>query len=42
MDELVADGRACDFAGHLKLWDTKPLDDTAMAAAELRRRLGLE
>ncbi|HVE20886.1 MAG TPA: mitochondrial fission ELM1 family protein [Acidocella sp.] len=42
MDALVEDGRACDFAGHLKLWDTKPLDDTAMAAAELRRRLGLE
>ena len=42
MDALVADGRARDFAGHLQLWDTGPMDDTAMAAAELRRRLGLE
>jgi mitochondrial fission protein ELM1 len=42
MDALVADGRARDFAGKLQLWDTEPVDDTAMAAAELRRRLGLK
>ncbi len=41
MDALVADGRVRDFAGRLELWDTEPLDDTAMAGAELRRRLGL-
>jgi mitochondrial fission protein ELM1 len=41
MDALVADGRARDFAGKLELWDTQPMDDTAMAGAELRRRLGL-
>ncbi len=40
MDALVADGRVKDFAGRLELWDTQPLDDTAMAGAELRRRLG--
>jgi uncharacterized protein len=42
MDALVADGRVRDFAGRLQLWDTGPLDDTAMAAAELRGRLGLD
>ncbi len=42
MDGLVADGRVRDFAGRLQLWDTGSLDDTAMAAAELRRRLGLD
>jgi mitochondrial fission protein ELM1 len=41
MDGLVQDGRVRDFAGTLDLWDTGPLDDTAMAGAELRRRLGL-
>ena len=41
MDALVADGRVKDFAGALELWDTAPMDDTAMAGAELRRRLGL-
>ncbi len=41
MDMLAADGRVRDFAGRLELWDTQPLDDTAMAGAELRRRLGL-
>jgi mitochondrial fission protein ELM1 len=41
MDGLVEDGRVRDFAGTLDLWDTGPLDDTAMAGAELRRRLGL-
>jgi mitochondrial fission protein ELM1 len=40
MDALAADGRVRDFAGRLELWDTKPLDDTAEAGAEMRRRLG--
>ncbi len=38
---LLADGRVRRFAGRLELWPTAPLDDTAMAAAEVRRRLGL-
>jgi mitochondrial fission protein ELM1 len=41
MDDLVADGRIRDFAGKLELWDTKPLNDTEWAAAELCRLLGL-
>jgi mitochondrial fission protein ELM1 len=41
MDALVQDGRVRDFAGRLELWDTAPLDDTAAAGAEMRRRLGL-
>jgi len=41
MDAMVADGRVRDFAGRLALWDTLPLDDTEMAGAEMRRRLGL-
>jgi mitochondrial fission protein ELM1 len=41
MDAMVADGRVKNFAGSLELWDTAPMDDTAMAGAELRRRLGL-
>jgi mitochondrial fission protein ELM1 len=41
MDALAADGRVRDFAGRLDLWDTAPMDDTAAAAAELRRRLGM-
>jgi mitochondrial fission protein ELM1 len=41
MDALVKDGRVRDFAGRLELWPAAPLDDTAAAAAELRRRLGL-
>jgi mitochondrial fission protein ELM1 len=41
MDALVEEGRVRDFAGRLELWDTAPLDDTAAAGAELRRRLGL-
>ncbi|MDD2704766.1 MAG: mitochondrial fission ELM1 family protein [Acidocella sp.] len=41
MDALVQDGRVRDFAGRLELWDTAPLNDTEMAGAELRRRLGL-
>jgi len=41
MDMLAADGRVRDFAGRLELWDTAPINDTEMAGAELRRRLGL-
>ncbi len=41
MGMMVKDGRVRDFAGRLELWDTAPLDDTFMAAAEMRRRLGL-
>jgi len=41
MDDLVKDGRVRDFTGRLDLWHAKPLDDTAEAGAELRRRLGL-
>ena len=38
---LLDDGRARDFQGRLELWPTARLDDTAMAAHEMRRRLGL-
>ena len=38
---LIADGRARDFKGRLETWETAPLDDTAAAAHEMRRRLGL-
>ncbi len=41
MDAMVQDGRVRDFAGRLEMWDTAPLDDTAAAAAEMRRILGL-
>ncbi len=41
MDALVVEGRVRDFAGRLELWDTQPLDDTAWAGQEMRRRLGL-
>ena len=41
MNDLVTDGRVRDFAGRLELWDTKPLDDTEWAGAQLRRLLGL-
>lgn len=40
MDDLIADGRARDFAGPLALWNTMPLNDTERAGAELRRLLG--
>lgn len=39
--DLLADGRVRRFAGRLELWPTAPLDDTAAAGAEVRRRLGL-
>ena len=37
---LVRDGRVRWFDGRLQDWKVAPLDDTAEAAAELRRRLG--
>ncbi|WP_235704495.1 MULTISPECIES: mitochondrial fission ELM1 family protein [Acidiphilium] len=40
MDDMVACGRARNFAGRLDLWPAESLNDTPMAAAELRRRLG--
>ena len=39
--ELRAIGRVRDFAGRLEMWPVTPIDDTAAAAAELRRRLAL-
>jgi mitochondrial fission protein ELM1 len=42
MDALAADGRVNNFAGRLETWETAPLDDTPLAAMELRKRLGLE
>ncbi|HEY5300103.1 MAG TPA: mitochondrial fission ELM1 family protein [Acetobacteraceae bacterium] len=38
---LLADGRVRNFTGRLERWETQPMDDTADAAAEVRRRLGL-
>ncbi len=40
LDSLVDDGRVRPYEGRLALWDAAPLDDTPMAAAEMRRRLG--
>jgi mitochondrial fission protein ELM1 len=41
IDMMLAAGRVRDFAGALQLWDSRPLDDTAAAAAEMVGRLGL-
>ena len=38
---LLREGRVREFAGRLELWPVAPLDDTAAAAAEMCRRLGL-
>ncbi len=38
---LEAEGRVRPFRGRLEQWPAVPLDDTAAAAAEMRRRLGL-
>ena len=38
---LMQDGRVRPFAGRFEQWPVTPLDDTAMAGAEVRRRLGL-
>ena len=39
---LVDAGRLRAFRGRLELWPVEPIDDTPAAAAELRRRLGLD
>jgi uncharacterized protein len=39
--ELRAGGMTRPFAGKLESWTYLPLDDTAMVAAEIKRRLGL-
>lgn len=39
--ELMRDGYTRPFAGRLESWSYQPLDDTARAAAEARRRLKL-
>ncbi len=38
---LLKEGRVREFAGRLEMWPVTPLDDTAEAAAEMCRRLGL-
>ncbi len=38
---LLAEGRIRRFAGRCEVWPTAPLNDTPMAAGELRRRLRL-
>jgi mitochondrial fission protein ELM1 len=40
LDILRHAGRVRRFDGRLELWQADPLDDTAEAAAEMRRRLG--
>lgn len=40
-DGLLKEGRVREFNGRLELWPVTPLDDTAEAAAEMCRRLGL-
>jgi len=40
VDSLMAAGRVRRFAGRLDFWPVEPIDDTAAAAAEMRRRLG--
>jgi mitochondrial fission protein ELM1 len=37
---MLADGRVRRFAGRFEHWHAAPIDDTPMAGAELRRRLG--
>jgi hypothetical protein len=38
---LLDEGRIRRFAGRCEVWPTAPLNDTPLAAAELRRRLRL-
>jgi mitochondrial fission protein ELM1 len=40
LDMLRREGRVRRFAGRLETWAASPLDDTAWAAAQMRRRLG--
>jgi uncharacterized protein len=39
-EAMIAEGRARVFAGRYEHWPVTPLDDTAEAAQEMRRRLG--
>ncbi|MCB8879672.1 mitochondrial fission ELM1 family protein [Acidisoma cellulosilytica] len=39
-DGLIADGRVRHFQGRYEHWPVAPLDDTAEAAQDMRRRLG--
>lgn len=39
--ELLSEGRMRIFAGRLETWNAIPLNDTPLAGAELRRRLGV-
>ncbi len=41
LNGLVGDGRIRPFQGRLETWQVRPIDDTATAAAEMCRRLGL-
>jgi len=38
---LICEGRMRIFAGRLETWNAAPLNDTPLAGAELRRRLGV-
>jgi uncharacterized protein len=38
---LLSEGRMRPFAGRLETWNAAPLNDTPLAGAELRRRLGV-
>jgi mitochondrial fission protein ELM1 len=40
-DGLLAEGRVREFAGRYEVWPVTPLNDTPVAAAEMRRRLGI-
>jgi mitochondrial fission protein ELM1 len=42
IDGMLAEGRVRAFAGRFELWPVKPLDDTAEAASEMCRRLGIQ
>ena len=41
LNGLVGDGRIRRFQGRLETWNVSPIDDTALAAAEMCSRLGL-
>jgi hypothetical protein len=41
LETMLAEDRVRWFDGRLATWNVTPLDDTPLAAAELRRRLGL-
>jgi mitochondrial fission protein ELM1 len=41
LDGLLQEGRVIRFDGRLETWPVQPIDDTAMAGAEVARRLGL-